>query len=49
MSTLDNTRMIIKELKIGMRGRKREKYLLFVDFKKAFDLVDRNLLLRIIN
>jgi hypothetical protein len=28
-------------LKIGKKGRKSNKYFLFVDFKRAFDLVDR--------
>lgn len=40
-STLDNTLKIIKKLKLGEPGRKKRALAIFVDFKRAFDCVDR--------
>jgi len=37
---------MLQTLRIGQRGRKKGHLVLFVDFKKAFDLVDRQLLLQ---
>jgi len=35
-------------LKVGIRGAKKKQLILFVDFAKAFDTVDRRLLLNIL-
>ena len=48
MSTLNNITTVLDHLQIAKRGPKRQKLLLFIDFKKAFDSVDRSLLLHIL-
>jgi len=37
---------MLQTLRIGQRGRKKVHLVLLIDFKKAFDLVDRQLLLQ---
>lgn len=48
-STLDNIVDLCKRLHIGRAGRKPLRYALFIDFTRAFDLVDRRLLLEILD
>lgn len=49
MSTLNNSVKLIKFLKLDCRGRKnKNNSVIFIDFCKAFDNVDREILFRII-
>jgi hypothetical protein len=47
-STIEHINEILDTIKIGIAGRKQKKILIFIDFDKAFDSVDRNLLLSIL-
>jgi|Laugresu1bdmlbdd_1035124.scaffolds.fasta_scaffold210864_1 hypothetical protein len=38
----------MKKLKLGERGRKKKSIAIFVDFKRAFDSVDRRKLIEIL-
>jgi len=48
-STLSNITWVLNYLIIAKRGRKRKRFLLFVDFQKAFDSVDRSVLTSILH
>jgi retron-type reverse transcriptase len=47
-STQGHIITVLDVLKIGVRGRKPNKLLLFIDFSKAFDTVDHNYLMEIL-
>lgn len=45
---MDNIQELLKVLRIGVRGRKSHQFILFLDFKRAFDSVDRTKLMEIL-
>lgn len=48
-STLSCITSVLSALGLSKRGRKLSKAFIFVDFKRAFDTVDRTLLLKILS